>query len=429
MIANLFGAIAYIAMAGAVNDLYTATECSILGPRAGFILFVTVLGAVIQMLVVTSSYLGLSAVQPVLNLVASILLLALPFGFWPTVSRLKHGHVNVWGRRLMHRAVRAEVVAKVASKWLELAEQNGHVGHWQLSIPDRRLEWSDEVFRIHGLWRDHYAPRIDSALAAFHPVDGKRIAQLLENVVAELGQFEVAARLRRPDGDIRHVVLRGWAQVDAIGMVEFVAGIIVDVTESKRAESKLPLHVAGGEAVVEDAVTGLADRRQFDLSLGYEFKRAVRSRKPLGLVLLEVDHFKVFQCHYGASIADECLRNVARAVQAIPRRTGDIVARYDETRMAVLLPLADAAGAFKVGAAILEVVRALGLPNAGNDPDLLTISCGAAAFSGMDDLYNPLELTRRATNALGDAQEAGGNNVRTFMPVRPREAVTAREWR
>ncbi len=428
MIANLVEAIAYIAMAMAVSDLYTATEDSVLGRRGGFILFVTLSGAVVQMLIGSSAALGLSAALPVLNIGASILLLALPLGFWPAVSRLKHGHMNVWNRRLTQRAIRAEAAAAAAKKWLELAEQSGHVGHWQLSIPDRRLEWSDEIFRIHGLWREHYTPRIESALAAFHPMDGKRIAQLIDDAVAELGQFEVAARLRRPDGEIRHVVLRGEAQIDSAGILESLAGIIVDVTEPKRAEARLPTHVAGGEVLLEDAVTGLADRRQFDLSLGYEFKRAVRSRKPLGLVLLEIDNFMAFRRLHGASRGDESLRSVAQAVQAVPRRTGDVIARYDDFRIAVLLPLADAAGAFKVGTAIMEAVRAVGLTSAGQDRDILTVSCGAAAFSGMDDLYNPLELTRRATNALGNAQESGGNNVRMFMPPRPREAIAAREW-
>jgi diguanylate cyclase (GGDEF)-like protein len=136
----------------------------------------------------------------------------------------------------------------------------------------------------------------------------------------------------------------------------------------------------------------------------------VRSKKPLGLVLIEIDEFYQYGTHYGARQADICLRNVAQAVQAVPRRTGDIVARYGETEIAVLLPLADGAGALRVALQILEAIRALGLTDAGRDGGLLTVSAGAAAFT-MDDLYNPLELTRRAAQALADARLYGGDRA------------------
>jgi diguanylate cyclase (GGDEF)-like protein len=164
-------------------------------------------------------------------------------------------------------------------------------------------------------------------------------------------------------------------------------------------------HAGLSDIPLEDSVTGLADRRQFDLSLGYEFKRAVRSRKPLGMVLLDIDHFQALIAHYGVLEGDACLRAVAQAVQAVPRRTGDIVARYSATEIAVLLPLADAVGALRVADKIAEAIRALGLPNAGHESGLLAVSCGAAAFVGIDDLYNPLELGRRTGQRAGRCQE------------------------
>jgi diguanylate cyclase (GGDEF)-like protein len=140
----------------------------------------------------------------------------------------------------------------------------------------------------------------------------------------------------------------------------------------------------------------------------------VRSRKPLGLVLLDIDHFRAFNDHYGELDGDTCLRTVAQAVQAVPRRTGDVVARYEGAQITVLLPLADAAGALRVATLIFEAIRALGLPNAAVASAQLSCSFGAAAFVGLDDLYNPLELTRRASQALAEAKAAGGNRVCSF---------------
>lgn len=421
MILNLFAdlcvAIAFIAMAFVVNDLFTATETSVLGRRRWRIMALLLLlaGAGAQAGVMLAGDFGMATLAAGLRLLAGLCLVAAAAGFFPVVGRLKRGQLRLMNRRLTQRAERAEAAAAAARKWLSLAEQTAHIGHWQLTVPGNQLIRSDEIYRIHGLWREHYRPRIETALAALHPADGKRIGGLMQEAVARPGRFEATARLRRPDGDIRHVVLRGMAALNGQGRVEALNGVMLDVTERKRSEAHMLPPSALRDAPHEDGVTGLLDRRQFELSLGYEFKRAVRSRKPLGLVLVDIDHFRAFNAHYGELDGDACLRVISQAVQAIPRRTGDVVARYQAAEIAVLLPLADAAGAVRVGTQILESIRALGLPNAGHPGGLLSVSCGAAAFSGPDDLYNPLELTRRASRALADAKQAGGDRVCGFM--------------
>jgi diguanylate cyclase (GGDEF)-like protein len=423
MISDMLAAIAYLAMAFAVNDMFIATGTTVLRRRRRYILSVMLTGAGLQVLMLLASYFGFAVALPALQFLAATCLVAVPLSFWPVVGRIKRGHMHVVNRRLSERAERAEAEAAAAKKWLELAEQTGHVGHWQLTVPDNRLTWSDEIFRIYGLWREHYKPRIETALAAFHPLDGKRVGALLQETVANRSRFEVACRLRRPDGDIRHVIMRGAADIGATGRVEAVSGVMVDVSEPKRAEQRAQPNQA---IPLEDSLTGLADRKQFDLSLGHEFKRAVRSRKPLGMVLLEIDNFRGFIAHYGVMEGDACLRRVAQAVQAMPHRTGDVVARYGGNEIAVLLPLADAAGAFRVGTLVAEAIRALGLPHAGHEGGALTVSIGAAAFVGMDDLYNPLELTRRAERALADAKAAGGNLVRGYQAAELLETLAQR---
>jgi diguanylate cyclase (GGDEF)-like protein len=425
MVMEMLGAVAYVAMAFALHDFYVATEPVLLRWRLGLVALLLLAGALVQVGMLLAGYFGQPAAVAFLQGLAGVCLAGVAAAFWPVVARLKRRRVQVVNRRLLQRVQRAEAAAVAARGWLDLAEQSGHVGHWQLMLPENRLVWSDEMFRIHGLWRAHYVPRLQSALAAFHPADGRRVAALLQEMAARRERLEVAARLRRPDGEIRHVILRGSAALGAAGEVMSLQGVMVDVTEPRRAEARLLPHAALRDLPLEDNVTGLADRRQFDLSLGYEFKRAVRSRKPLGLVLVEIDQFDSFCAHYGALEGDACLRAVAQAVQAVPRRTGDVVARHEGTRIAVLLPLADAAGARRVAAQILEAIRALALshagavasPHAGQGERILSVSCGAAAFVGMEDLYNPLELTRRANHALGEAKAAGGGRVAGYDEV------------
>lgn len=426
MITNALMAIGFLAAAFAVNDLFTATETSVLRHRRGGLMLAALIGALTQGgLMVVTPY-NIAPLDQALGVASMLSFLALPALFWPSIRRIKQGHMKITSRRLLTRARRAEEAARAARSWLNMAEQAGHVGHWQLTVPDNRLIWSDEMFRIHGLWREHYSPNVETAQAAFHPLDGKRLAALLQDVAAHGGDFDVAARLRRPDGEIRHVIMRGQAVQDWLGGVELVNGVMVDVTEPKRIESRPPAHAGALDGTAaEDPLTGLADRRQFDASLGYEFKRAVRSKRPLGLVLIEIDQFYQYATHYGARQADICLRNVAQAVQGVPRRTGDIVARYGETEIAVLLPLADGAGALRVASQIMEAVRALGLTDAGRDNGMLTVSAGAAAFT-MDDLYNPLELTRRATRALADARLYGGDRMCGYREPEFADALASR---
>ena len=426
MMFDFVGAIAYIAMAAAVSALTTATGRTAIRGQRDVLLGITALGAICQLGLGVCVQLDEPALESWLRGAATLCLLAVPLGFWPALRRLRHDQIHIVNKRLTLRAERAEALAAAAHKWLQMAEQAGHVGHWRIKVPDYRLSWSDEVFRIHGLWREHFVPRLETALAAFHPVDGQRVGELLQQCVTSRASFEVAARLRRPDGDIRHVILRAWPELDVAGLVGAVSGVMVDVTEPKRAEARLQPHIAGSEVLLEDELTGLADQKQFDLSLAYEFKRAVRSRKPLGLVLLEIDRFAEFREVYGALKADECLRQVAQAVQAIPRRTGDVVARFGNLQIAVLLPLADAQGAMRVAQAITGAIRALGLAHDGASLGQITVSCGAAAFVGMDDLYNPLELTRRATRALADAIAMGGDRVRSFNTTQFLEALAGR---
>ena len=426
MVEQALSAIGFLAIAFLVNDLFTATDSSVLQGRRAGLMVAALTGALMQTSLIVAAPYGLALLNEALGVVSAGAFLALPVLFWPAVRRIRQGHMRIVSRRLLARARRAEEAARAARRWLNMAEQAGHVGHWQLTVPDNRLIWSDEMFRIHGLWKAYYRPSVETALAAFHPLDGKRLAGLLQDAAREGGEFEVAVRLRRPDGEIRHVVMRGHAVLGWGGGVEGVNGVLVDMTEPKRAESRPPAHAGALEGPAgEDVLTGLADRRQFDASLGYEFKRAVRSRKPLGLVLIEIDQFFQYGSHYGARQADICLRGVAQAVREVPRRTGDIVARFSESEIAVLLPLADAAGALRVANKIMEAVRALGLADAGRESGMLTVSAGAAAF-GMDDLYNPLELTRRASRALADARLYGGDRGCGYREPEFAEALAGR---
>jgi diguanylate cyclase (GGDEF)-like protein len=86
-----------------------------------------------------------------------------------------------------------------------------------------------------------------------------------------------------------------------------------------------------------DSLTGLANRRRFDEMLELEFRRCARNEKPLSLILIDVDCFKLYNDRYGHPAGDACLRAVGQAARALAQRPADVAARYGGEEFAVIL--------------------------------------------------------------------------------------------
>lgn len=130
-----------------------------------------------------------------------------------------------------------------------------------------------------------------------------------------------------------------------------------------------------------DALTGIANRRWFDECLAQELTRALRSDTPIGLLLMDIDCFKLYNDNYGHAAGDECLIKVAQAVHDIVERPPDLAARYGGEELVCILPDTGIAGIAAVGTAILDAVRALALPHAHSKAtDIVTLSIGGISL-------------------------------------------------
>src|SRR5690606_5374465 len=107
-----------------------------------------------------------------------------------------------------------------------------------------------------------------------------------------------------------------------------------------------------------DGLTGVANRRRFDEVLQHEWRRAARGTHPLSLLLIDVDEFKLFNDGNGHLSGDECLKDLARLLEASLKRPSDLVARYGGEEFAVILPETDSEGARQVAQALVAGVRA-----------------------------------------------------------------------
>ncbi len=162
---------------------------------------------------------------------------------------------------------------------------------------------------------------------------------------------------------------------------------------------------------MQDGLTGLANRRMFDITLNEEFNRAMRSGASLALIMIDVDAFKKFNDAYGHPEGDECLKKIAIAVSESQNRPGDFVARYGGEEMAVLLPDTDLAGAVAVAERIRSAVRNLAMPHPSNPAGVVTVSCGVDAMVPVRNQTIPADLLISADSALYAAKNSGRDHV------------------
>lgn len=161
----------------------------------------------------------------------------------------------------------------------------------------------------------------------------------------------------------------------------------------------------------QDPLTGLANRRTFDMMFDLEWRRALRAQLPLSLIMIDVDWFKAYNDHYGHQRGDEVLKRIGEAIREAVKRAGDEPARYGGEEFVVILPAADAEGAFHVAEGIRANVESLAIvhEHAPQGPNL-TVSVGVAtARPTVAD--NPSTLIARADQALYRAKSAGRNRV------------------
>lgn len=167
-----------------------------------------------------------------------------------------------------------------------------------------------------------------------------------------------------------------------------------------------------------DALTGIANRRRFDEMLELEWRRAERSNAFLGIIMLDVDFFKLYNDEYGHLEGDRVLRKIAGVLASFARRSGDLAARYGGEEFVLVLPGLTLKEVEAVAFAIVAEVQTLGIPHAGGIGKLLTISAGVAVLRPQADMEPDRDfLIREADRALYLAKAAGRNGVRTAEPM------------
>ncbi len=195
--------------------------------------------------------------------------------------------------------------------------------------------------------------------------------------------------------------------------------VVRDITGRKRAEQQIQQLVkqleiekqAAQSNANTDSLTGLANRRYFDVTLTTEFYRLRRSGLPLSLIMFDVDRFKGFNDSYGHLAGDDCLRQIALTLKAFVGRVADLPARYGGDEFFALLPETDSRGATELAERLRQAVEALAIPHAESDiANHVTISLGVVTVYTAR-LASPEQVVALADEALYSAKAAGRNRT------------------
>ncbi len=163
---------------------------------------------------------------------------------------------------------------------------------------------------------------------------------------------------------------------------------------------------------VTDALTGLANRRRFDAMLASEIERQRRTGAPLSLVILDVDHFKLYNDTYGHPAGDECLRAVAAVIDSRVGRAVDTAARYGGEEFACILPNTGRVSALALAERIRAGVADLNIPHrASAVAEHVTLSVGVASAAATDTPDEPARFIALADECLYRAKATGRNRV------------------
>lgn len=247
---------------------------------------------------------------------------------------------------------------------------------------------------------------------------------LLDIVMPNMDGYEVCRRLKAGDGTRKIPIIFISSKTETedetrgleLGAVDYI--IKPFRTPIVRARVRTHIQLKHNSDLLEklaliDALTNLPNRRRFEQILKREWARCRRSQEPISIVILDIDHFKQFNDHYGHLAGDRCLRRVARALPIPLKRPADSIFRYGGEEFIAVLPETDHSVALNLAEEIRLQVAKLSIPHVDGiaDHPYITVSLGVTTTTP-SSRSTPSTLVQLADQMLYVAKNAGRNCVR-----------------
>jgi diguanylate cyclase (GGDEF)-like protein len=193
------------------------------------------------------------------------------------------------------------------------------------------------------------------------------------------------------------------------GLEELVAKRTRELEDANRALQEANERLQ--KMAMMDGLLGIANRRFAEEKLEEEWRRGARERKPLAVLMIDVDEFKRYNDHYGHQAGDRCLQAVARAAASALRRPGDLLGRYGGDELLIVLPDTESEGAHAVAHSVCAKIRELNIPHATSTvARCVTASIGVASTVPRKSTAAH-HVVAAADRALYAAKEGGRDRV------------------
>jgi len=338
-----------------------------------------------------------------------------------------------WQRQAWRRERALKIELERNMRWLESAQQAASVGYFAYDVAREEFFMSGMASKIYGLPPDGRMS-LRQWMGLLPPDEREGILAVHRQAMAQRTPLRTQYRIQRTgDRQVRWVEV--WGEYEGAfeqGHVSRMTGTVQDITERKASEDRLASYRRALEAQVRlDPLTHVANRLALDEAVAREWNRAMRGGIPLSLLMIDVDHFKAYNDHFGHVAGDQCLQQVAQALMNSAGREGELVARYGGEEFAVLLPDTDIPQALALAHRICAAVRAQGIAHpATPGRDHVTVSIGVAclhpssiippteppdAAQGPSSFPSATEVAKalfeQADTALYNAKKAGRDRV------------------
>ncbi len=250
---------------------------------------------------------------------------------------------------------------------------------------------------------------------------------LLDVMMPGMDGYQVCERLKSDDRTRNIPVIFVTAASDAndetrgfdLGAADYIAKPFHPSVVKARVRTQIELKIKGDmleQLASVDGLLNIYNRRRFDEMLKIEWVRAQRTNDPLSLVMIDIDHFKLYNDYYGHAGGDGCLKQVAWILKNCLKRPTDFIARYGGEEIVVLLPETSRDGAVMIGELMCREIAVEQIPHPASPTAAhVTISVGVSTALPGGSIGSAHALLESADAHLYVSKKAGRNRVSAYV--------------
>ncbi len=296
------------------------------------------------------------------------------------------------------------------------AQRIAHIGSWEWNVQRDELYCSEELYRIFTVDAIGFDATYQSFFNSVHPLDREFVSTAIEEALYKRKPYNVDHRILLPSGEERIVHAEAEVTWNDDSQPVWMAGIMQDITERKRAEEQIY------NLAYFDSLTGLPNRLLFKEHLGHALAHSTRTHKLAAILFLDLDRFKQINDTLGHSFGDKLLQKVAECLVVCVRKCdtisraggGDLassVSRLGGDEFTVLLT--DIETGQDAARVAMRIINTVSQPfNLEGHEVIITTSIGISLYP--DDGKDVVTLIKNADTAMYHAKDQGRNNFQFY---------------